>query len=224
MPMSRIHVLICALLCLACQCGALSAADPQVDFENDIQPVLTRFGCNSGPCHGKARGQGGFQLSLLGFDSDMDFSSIVKEGRGRRVFAGVPDESLLLAKPTGKVAHGGGVRFAADSSEADMLRRWILQGMPREVPDAPTLIGISLTPDSAVMTPKATQQLQVTAEYSDGSTRDVTSLSSFQSSEAPLAGVSEQGLISAGSFPGEAAVMGRFRSHIAVCNVLIPRQ
>ena len=224
MPMPRIHSVICILLLLACHTAGLSAADPQVDFENDIQPVLTRFGCNSGPCHGKARGQGGFQLSLLGFDSDMDFSSIVKEGRGRRVFAGVPDESLLLAKPTGKLAHGGGVRFPADSTEADMLRQWILQGMPRRIPDAPTLTGIRVTPDSVVMTPDATQQLQITAEYSDGSTRDVTSLASFQSSEAPLAGVNERGLITAGSLPGEAAVMGRFRSHIAVCNVLIPRQ
>lgn len=210
-------------LSLTSVAGRATADDLPVDFENDIQPVLTRFGCNSGPCHGKARGQGGFQLSLLGFDSDQDFNSIVKEGRGRRVFAAIPDESLLLAKPTGGVAHGGGVRFSGTSSQADLFRRWIVQGMPRRIPDAPTLVGITVKPDSIVMVADATQQLQVTAQYSDGSERDVTSLASFQSSEAPLAAVSDEGLIRAGNIPGEAAVMGRFRSHIAVCNVLIPR-
>ena len=79
-----------------------------VDFENDLQPILTRFGCNSGPCHGKARGQGGFQLSLLGFDAQQDYDAIAKEGRGRRTFAGAPESSLILAKPAGKVPHGGG--------------------------------------------------------------------------------------------------------------------
>src|SRR5262245_4507993 len=39
-------------------------------FERDVIPVLTRAGCNAGACHGKARGQNGFQLSLLGFDPD----------------------------------------------------------------------------------------------------------------------------------------------------------
>ncbi|HAP08202.1 MAG TPA: hypothetical protein DCR20_10270, partial [Planctomycetaceae bacterium] len=93
MNMPRLFIL---LLCFLLSAGivrgqqpAVVAADAQqlVDFDNDIQPILTKFGCNSGPCHGKARGQGGFQLSLLGFDSQQDHDAITKEGRGRRVFA-----------------------------------------------------------------------------------------------------------------------------------------
>ena len=51
-----------------------------VTFEKDVQPILTRYGCNAGQCHGKSRGQNGFQLSLLGFDSDFDFAAL-KIGR-----------------------------------------------------------------------------------------------------------------------------------------------
>ena len=61
-----------------------------VTFEQDIQPILTRMGCNAGTCHGKQRGQNGFQLSLLGFDHDFDFDALVREGRGRRVFPAAP--------------------------------------------------------------------------------------------------------------------------------------
>src|SRR5687768_14924756 len=82
-----------------------------VTFEQDVQPILSRYGCNSGPCHGKARGQNGFQLSLLGFDSDFDYSALTKEARGRRIFPSAPDNSLILLKASGQVAHGGARRL-----------------------------------------------------------------------------------------------------------------
>src|SRR4051795_11417623 len=79
-----------------------------VTFERDVEPILTRAGCNAGACHGKARGQNGFALSLLGFDPDFDFDAIAREARGRRVFPATPEESLLLRKATAAVPHGGG--------------------------------------------------------------------------------------------------------------------
>src|SRR5690606_15578266 len=88
----------------------LSKRSP-LDFERDIQPLLTRFSCNSGACHGKQRGQNGFQLSLLGFDSDFDHAALTKESRSRRVSLARPEQSLLLTKPTGILPHGGGVRI-----------------------------------------------------------------------------------------------------------------
>ena len=120
----------------------LRAEEPAiVDFENDLQPIFTRFGCNSGPCHGKARGQGGFQLSLLGFDGQQDYDAIAKEGRGRRVFPGAPENSLLIAKPAGKTPHGGGKRLDVDSPEYQTLLNWVRQGMPRKAPSAATRPG-----------------------------------------------------------------------------------
>src|SRR5436190_18925301 len=71
-------------------------------YERDVLPVLTRAGCNAGACHGKARGQNGFQLSLLGFDRDFDYNALAREGRGRRTMPEAPEFSLVLRKPAGE--------------------------------------------------------------------------------------------------------------------------
>src|SRR6516225_4113203 len=101
-----------------------------INFGNQIVPVFTKLGCNSGGCHGKASGQNGFKLSLLGFDPEVDYAALTREGRGRRVLPAAPDGSLLLRKPTGVVAHGGGKRLDPSSSDFRLLRRWIRSGMP----------------------------------------------------------------------------------------------
>ena len=59
---------------------------PPVHFANDVVPLFSKNGCNSGGCHGKASGQNGFRLSVFGFDPAADFDALVKESRGRRVF------------------------------------------------------------------------------------------------------------------------------------------
>src|SRR5687768_18100587 len=102
-----------------------------VTFEKDVQPILARFGCNAGACHGKQRGQNGFQLSLLGFDPDFDYEAITQEARGRRIFPASPENSLLLLKAAGQVPHGGGVRLPLGGPQYEIFRRWIAGGMPR---------------------------------------------------------------------------------------------
>src|SRR3954452_21714918 len=99
------------------------AADP-VTFERDVVPLLTRAGCNAGACHGKARGQNGFQLSLLGFDADFDHSAIAKEARGRRIFPAAPEQSLLLRKASAQVPHGGGRKLEVGSPFYQALLGW----------------------------------------------------------------------------------------------------
>lgn len=193
-----------------------------VDFQNDIMPILTAGACNSGPCHGKARGQNGFQLSLLGFDANFDYAALAKEARGRRVFLPSPQESLLLLKPAGQMPHGGGIRLAADGPEYETLLRWINAGMPREVENAPGLKGISVTPTERIMGREAEQQLIVTAHYSDGSSRDVTRQSHYQSNEGGIAGVDEQGLVSTTGVTGEAAITTRYMGMFAVATVSVP--
>src|SRR5262249_2277776 len=69
-----------------------------INFANEIVPIFSKLGCNAGGCHGKASGQNGFKLSLAGFDPPTDYVALVKEGRGRRVFPGAPESSLLLLK------------------------------------------------------------------------------------------------------------------------------
>ena len=193
-----------------------------VKFELDVLPILTKAGCNSGPCHGKSRGQNGFQLSLLGFDPEFDYASLVKDARGRRLFPAAPDNSLLLRKAAARLPHGGGERLKLGGAEYEMIRRWIEQGMPRAAKDDPQLVRISLSPAEHVMSAGAQEQLAVTARYSDGSTRDVTALADFQSSESAIVAVDDRGLVKAGMLVGDAAIMARYMGHIATWNTIIP--
>ena len=120
-----------------------------VTFERDVQPILTRAGCNAGACHGKARGQNGFALSLLGFNPDFDYQAIVKESGGRRVSTVKAPESLLLQKATARLPHGGGSRLAPGSRAYDTVLRWIAAGMPHTPLDAPKLKHIVVEPNEA---------------------------------------------------------------------------
>src|SRR5438132_14129464 len=96
--------------------AAPAAAQPRAfHFVNDIEPLLSRYGCNSSGCHGKAEGQNGFKLSVFGFDAAADFAALTKEARGRRIFPAAPEASLLLGKMSGAIAHGGGVRVRRGS-------------------------------------------------------------------------------------------------------------
>ncbi|HEY8503736.1 MAG TPA: S-layer protein, partial [Gemmataceae bacterium] len=211
---------VCVVLCLVFALPAAGAAP--VNFENDVLPVLTRAGCNAGACHGKARGQNGFQLSLLAFDPEFDYAALVKEARGRRVFPAAPEQSLLLRKATARMPHGGGKRLTPGDGMYEVLLEWVRQGVPRTTPNAPALRRVTVEPTEVLLAYHAEQPLKVTAHYSDGSTRDVTKLATYQSNESAYAAVDENGVIKAGPLPGEAAVMSRYMNHFAVTQVIIP--
>src|SRR6202011_151132 len=100
------------------------------NFENDVIPLFSRHGCNSSGCHGKAEGQNGFKLSVFGFDPAADHAALVKEDRGRRTMATAPEQSLLLRKASGRMAHGGGTRIPIGSEAYQTLRGWIAAGTP----------------------------------------------------------------------------------------------
>ncbi len=199
----------------------ISGTSP-VHFVNDVMPVLTRHGCNSGGCHGKASGQNGFKLSVFGFDPETDFPAMTKESRGRRVFAGSPARSLLLLKAGGRVPHGGGQRIRPDSADDLLLTRWIRQGMPWGDDSAPTLQSISVEPNERVALRKSSQQLLVTARFSDGSLRDVTAKAAYSSNSPVIADSEPGGLVHTGTVPGEAAITVNYMGQVAVSRLIIP--
>ena len=228
----------CAIGLLLFACSSLLAATPpelaepaavpaivtgSVNFELDVMPVLSAAGCNAGACHGKARGQNGFALSLLGFDSQFDYSSIVEEAHGRRVFPAAPENSLLLKKASLRLPHGGGERLKVGSPEYETIRRWIAEGMPQAQLGAAQLARIAIEPAEHVMPASSSEQLRVLAHYSDGSVRDVTRLTNFSSNEPGIVSV-EGGLVKTGPLPGEATLMIRYMNHIAAWNTAIPIQ
>ncbi|MGV3722604.1 MAG: S-layer protein, partial [Actinomycetota bacterium] len=147
---------------------------PPPGFEKDIQPILSRAGCSSGTCHGKAEGQHGFRLSLFGFDPEFDYEAITRGASGRRVAKLQPERSLLLLKATSSIPHAGGARLTTGSRDYRALVRWIAFGAPLVAPGEPALAGIKVFPSEQSLRMDATQRLIVTAQYADGSTRDVT--------------------------------------------------
>jgi hypothetical protein len=187
-----------------------NAAEQRVSFLNDVVPILTRYGCNSGGCHGKATGQNGFRLSLLGFEPDFDHVALLRESRGRRVFPGAPDRSLLLAKAVGRVPHGGGSRLTTDSEDYRVLSQWILAGAPGPQPGEPTIERVTVSPDSQVVAQNSAINLRVTAHYSDGHSRDVTRRALYETNLPTVADTSDAGHVTTFNRGGLFAVMVRF--------------
>ena len=197
-------------------------ADIPVHFTNQIVPIFTKLSCNSGGCHGKASGQNGFKLSLLGFYPDDDYEFLVKEGRGRRLFPTAPDQSLLLTKPIGKSPHGGGKRMDSESYEYRLIYRWIEQGMPAGKPDDAHVVGIKCLPEGRIMDRQTEQQITVTAIYSDGSTEDVTRMALFEPNDPEMAECNVTGLVRTLDLSGEVAIMARYQGQVSTFRATIP--
>jgi hypothetical protein len=197
---------------------------PDVHFESDIVPVFSKLGCNSGGCHGKQSGQNGFKLSVFGFDPRADYESLVHAARGRRVFPGAVERSLIYAKAVGRSAHGGGQRMSEDSQDAELLREWLKQGMPWGSENASTVTGIAVWPERRIMASRSRQQLRVVATFSDGRTRDVTRAAAYTSNQEVIAGCDTHGRIDAGLIPGEAAITISYAGSVTVSRVVIPQR
>lgn len=193
-----------------------------LDFRRDIVPILTKAGCNGGNCHGKSGGRGGFQLSLFGFDPETDHRDIVHASRGRRLFAGNPDRSLLLLKPAGVVPHGGGIRLRPQDEEYQRVRRWIETGAEWGAAETPQLVRIEVEPSERMLGHRCQQQIVVTGVYSDGSRRDVTRTTEFRSNETSVAEIDEHGLVTTLNRTGESAIVAVHHAFVGVARITVP--
>ena len=194
-----------------------------INFANQISPVLTKLSCNSGGCHGKISGQNGFRLSLLGFEPELDYMTLLKESRGRRLMPASPDQSLFLLKGAGVVPHGGGKKMDVASEEYKLLRRWIAAGMPYGQEKDPKVAKVTVFPETRVVDRQSRQQLVVHAHYTDGTIEDVTRRAQYESNETEVATIGEAGLVQTLSMTGQAAVMVRFNGNVATFRGVVPR-
>jgi len=205
---SRPYFLV--LLALGMTPALADEAPVAPSFRRDVMPVFFRAGCNAGTCHGAARGKDGFMLSLFGYDPAGDYRRTVEDIPGRRVNTAVPAESLLLLKATGAVTHTGGKLFEKDSDYYKTLAAWIAAGAADDTGSVPEVTGIAFSRESLTFDKAAgTEELRLTASYTDGTTRDVTMLGKFFSNNASVADIDSSGRVTAKG-PGDTNVFGRF--------------
>ncbi len=192
-----------------------------VSFRLDVMPIFMKSGCNSGSCHGAARGKDGFMLSLFGYDPAGDYYRLTRQFVGRRIDLAVPAKSLMLEKTTGEVAHTGGKLFTTESDDYRTLLRWIEAGAPDDNGETPEPIGIELLPSKTVFAGKdQTQTTVVTARYSDGSVRDVTKLALFMTNNDAVVSIDKDGIVK-GNNRGGAFVFARFNKFTVGSEVLV---
>ncbi len=212
---------LCSSFVMTLSTMAFSDEPARPSFVNDIEPILTRYGCNQGACHGKGAGQNGFRLSLRGYAPELDHGWIVKEQEGRRVSLVVPEDSLILRKALGQVPHGGGRVFAPGSKAHEILLAWLQAGAPGPVKDAAQIQSVAISAGDRVMKVGDELQLAVTAGYSDGSSRDVTWLTQFASNDAGLVEVDAGGNAKV-LRNGETAIRAHYQGQVAVVVVTVP--
>jgi hypothetical protein len=200
---------------------AAISAQPAVTFLRDVAPILNKTGCTSGPCHGAAKGKNGFKLSLRGYDPQFDYEALLYDLAGRRFNRADPGRSLMLAKPTQQVAHGGGLRFDKNSDYYKTIYNWIAQGVPFGDPEKDTVAAIEVQPKEIAMPkPGETAQVTVLARYKDGQTRDVTKEATVESNVPDVAKVDAQAKVS-GERIGEATMLVRYQGKYATVPLTI---
>jgi hypothetical protein len=187
------------------------------DFQRHVVPLLGRLGCNGRACHGSFQGQGGFRLSMFGYDFDADLENLHE-----RIDLEQPESSLILNKPTSEDEHEGGLRLPPGKWQQDLLRRWIQNGA-RGVPDEPaTFVRLDVTPAEMIFQePGETGQLQAVAVWSDGTREDVTCLTRFETHDNGVAEVSADGLVRA-TGKGDTYVVSFYDNGIFSTQVVLP--
>jgi hypothetical protein len=188
------------VLAVSAAAGALAVAgasltaqvpeQPRVTFLRDVAPILNKAGCTAGACHGAAKGKNGFKLSLRGYDPRFDYEALLYDLAGRRFNRADPGRSLMLAKPSQEVAHGGGRRFAKDSDYYKTIYNWIAQGVSYGDPAKDTVVELRAEPSEIFMTePGETASLKVVVRYQDDQIRDVTREATIESNVPDVARV-----------------------------------
>jgi hypothetical protein len=184
-------------------------------FQNEVVPVLMRYGCSSGGCHGATRGKDGFRLSLFGYDPDADHFRLTREFVNRRINVALPQDSLLLKKSAGTVPHGGGKKLTPADPNFDLLREWIAAGAPKSAVDEAHMRSVSVYPtDLTLDAAGQNHRVVVMGSFTDGSQRDVTQLSILESSDDSIVSVTREGVVSSHR-RGEAFISVRLPSFIS---------
>lgn len=214
--------LIFSLFCSA----AVSAADPAAltnpQYGRHVSALFSKLGCNGGTCHGAVQGKNGFRLSLFGAKPEFDHQQLTRDQNGRRLDLMDPAQSLVLLKATGRMPHGGGKLIERNSPEYKILHNWIAAGAKLDQGDSQRVVELQVTPREQTLKPDEKYQLQAIAKFADGTSEDVTLLSSFQSLDTNTATVNRRGEVTAENI-GDAAIVIRYRDEPTSVAALVTR-
>jgi hypothetical protein len=192
-----------------------------VDFERHIMGLFGRMGCNAGSCHGSFQGKGGFRLSLFGYNPEKDHAALTREVFGRRIDHLDPDNSLILLKATGRVEHGGGVRFTRNSWQYRLFREWLVRGAAWQRGSGAVGEVRVDPPQAAFRHAGESTQLRVSARFADGTAENITAFCDFRTNDDAVAEVNNLGLMKA-LRPGSTAVVVTYRGNVVPVRVLVP--
>ena len=190
-------------------------------FRNQVQPILAKAGCSTGACHGAAAGQGGFKLSLLGYDNNGDHLAITHGANGRRVVFEEPSRSLFLLKATKLVPHKGGEKVKVGSPEFHILADWIAAGAPGPQENDVRIQKIEITPNHVTLKQGAYLPLQVMATFSDGKREDVTRWCKYTAGNTSVATIDDNGLVKVNG-QGEGTITAWFLSRLSIATITVP--
>lgn len=202
---------------------AVTGIDPtrQPTFVRDLLPILNKIGCSAGTCHGAAKGKNGFKLSLRGYDAEFDYQALLYDVSGRRFNRADPARSLMLAKPSQQVAHGGGLRVELGSRYYQTILQWISNGVPFGSLETDRVTNLEVLPGEIFMHgPGRKQRVVVVAHYGDGSSRDVTREAHLASSNTEAVTVNE-GAVVEGVRKGESALLVRYEGRFTTAPVTV---
>ncbi len=195
-------------------------ADYQVSFVRDVMPTISKIGCNAGTCHGSAKGKNGFKLSLRGYDPVTDYLALTDDLAARRFNRAMPEQSLMLLKPSASVPHMGGMLIKPGEPYYEMLKTWITEGAAFDE-KATRVVKVEVSPPAPIIPlPKMTQQFRVIATYADGTQRDVSAEAFVESGNIEVLEADKHGLITA-LRRGESSVLIRYEGNYAAATVTV---
>lgn len=196
-------------------------ASDRVDFENDLIPIFTKFGCNAGACHGAAAGRGEFKLSLFGGNPQADYEAVVRQLAGRRINLMYPEESLVILKPTAQTSHGGGHVLDENGEGVQLLRDWIQQGALYET--LRHLERVEISPQKHVISNlESPVQLHATAHFSDGTREDVTRWTVFTPEDTSAIEIDTATAVAKVRRRGRHIILARYLTEVVPIEFITP--
>ncbi len=193
-------------------------------FRRHVVPLMSRLGCSGRECHGSFSGQGGFQLSLFGYDFEKDHREITADKEdGIRVELQDPTTSLILAKPAlDGEKHKGKKVIEKGSWEYNLILKWITAGAKSDVAETGEFARLEVLPKELVFKKAGDAiQLKVLAHWKDGTVEDVTQITRFRTNDESVAEVSAIGLVT-GKEKGDTHIVAFYDNGVEPVAAMLP--